>query len=117
EKPDRSTTPLSPEVCEAELAVDGMWCASCATAIEAVWLRLAGVRQAQVSFATGAAYVQWDPALTSRTDLEAAVARLGYPVRAAGDGQERGERDLRRLQIRVALSLFLGNSVMMLAIG
>jgi heavy metal translocating P-type ATPase len=102
---------------QVELAVDGMWCVSCETAIEAVLGRQAGVSEARASFATGSLLLAWDPARVALPTLLQAVSRLGYrlrPLEAAGDGgpTETARRDL---QIRLAIAVFFGNNAMMTA--
>ncbi|MDH7500082.1 MAG: copper ion binding protein, partial [candidate division NC10 bacterium] len=62
------------------LTITGMHCASCARAIEAALLRLDGVHEASVNFASEQAEVVFNPARVSRRALEEAVEASGYQV-------------------------------------
>src|SRR5260370_33987280 len=73
----------------AVLDVRGMWCTSCANALERVLSRHAGVLDAKVNFASESALIQWDPAATSLRDLLADTARLGYGCVPDGGRHER----------------------------
>src|SRR6202051_1693824 len=73
----------------AVLDVRGMWCTSCANALERVLGRQAGVLDAKVNFASESALVQWDPAATSLRDLLAQAARLGYECVPDGESHDR----------------------------
>ncbi|WP_134678389.1 heavy metal translocating P-type ATPase [Paracoccus ravus] len=67
---------------EAQLAVTGMNCASCAGRVEKVLRNVAGISGAKVNFATGQAHFR----VTSPEAMTAAVAALdqaGYPARPA----------------------------------
>lgn len=102
---------------EIELTVDGMWCASCETAIEAVLMRQEGVESARVSFAASTAAVRWDPAKADLARVLQAVTRLGYALRPIGNlaQGEASTQALRGLQIRLAVAAFFGNTAMMTA--
>ena len=50
-----------------QMQVDGMDCGNCAKAIEVSLRQLAGVSEAQVSFATACLQVSYDPVQTSET--------------------------------------------------
>ena len=79
----------SDNVDSAVLDVRGMWCTSCANALEGVLGRHAGVLEAKVNFASESALVQWDPAATSLRDLLADAARLGYECVPGGESHDR----------------------------
>ena len=105
----------------AELTVDGMTCASCATRVERVLGRQPGVTGAQVNYATRHAWVSFDPAQIDIPRLEAAVTRIGYHASAvdqdedtADDDQTAREREARSWLSRVALSAPLAAAVVVL---
>jgi P-type Cu+ transporter len=106
--------PRAPGVARGEpvvLRVDGMWCGSCAAAVEAVLGRQDGVVSARVGFATGTAVVEVDPAVVDAADLVGAVGKAGYQARLEGDPTADAEADealVRDLRLRVALAAFLG---------
>ncbi len=88
------------EVCEldarADLALEGMTCAACATRIEKVLNRIDGV-EAAVNFATESATVRYDRARADVDALVAAVARAGYGARLkVEEGAERELESSRR---------------------
>src|SRR5437764_7181146 len=90
----------------AELAIEGMTCASCAVRIQGTLSRQNGVGEARVNFATRHATVTYDPAATDLPALEEVVSRLGYhamPLELAdqrGEEEQERERELRDWRIR-----------------
>jgi len=71
----------------AELAVGGMHCNACATRVERSLARTDGVASAAVNFATGRAFVAFDPGVVQAPGLFEAVERVGYTASAvAGEG-------------------------------
>lgn len=93
-----------------DLPIAGMTCASCAGRIERSLARLEGV-EAAVNFAVETARVSFDPALTERAALVAAVERAGYRVGDAaesGDAHSDGDPTApwrRRLTVSAALTV------------
>jgi P-type Cu+ transporter len=73
----------------ALLDVRGMWCTSCANALESMLRRQPGVLAASVSFAAESASLQWDPLATSLDRLRQRAARLGYTCIPEGAGHDR----------------------------
>lgn len=96
------------------LRVEGMFCTSCAKAVEKSLGRLGGVRSARVGFATSVASLVLEPG----TDRPAALAealersrRLGYPAEpwtAEPVGVERVDAGPSVDAVRLALGIFLG---------
>jgi len=95
--------------------VGGMWCTSCARAIESALGRLDGVVEAKVNFLTGAAVVDVQPEVPEEV-VRQRIEALGYPARAwaetAGltDHMEAIRADL---SVRLALSALCGMWVML----
>ncbi|MBU6485273.1 MAG: copper-translocating P-type ATPase [Betaproteobacteria bacterium] len=80
----------------ADLALEGMTCAACATRIEKVLNRIDGV-EAAVNFATETATVHYDRSRADVDALVAAIARAGYGARSKiDDGAERELESSRR---------------------
>jgi copper chaperone CopZ len=79
----RNMASLDPDG-SAIIDVRGMWCTSCANAVERVLARQPGVLDAKVSFTTESAHVQWDPRQTTLERLLEPVARLGYSALPEG---------------------------------
>jgi Cu+-exporting ATPase len=99
----------------AVLDVRGMWCTSCANALERVLRRHAGVLDAKVNFASQSALVQWDPAATSLRDLLAGTARLRYECVPAGESHDRGAHFAKikgDLSLRLVVAVFFSMWVM-----
>jgi heavy metal translocating P-type ATPase len=97
------------------LDVRGMWCTSCANALEGVLRRHAGVLEAKVNLASQSALVQWDPAATSLRDLLAGTARLGYECVPDGESHDRGAHFAKikgDLSLRLVVALFFSMWVM-----
>lgn len=102
------------------LRVHGMWCASCARAVEKSLVRHPAVREAQVSVVTGAAVVAWEGTTASVPELIIRVERAGYRAELWQrlPGAEATEYDPRRdLAVRFAVGGVLGVWVMMLQLA
>lgn len=97
------------------LDVRGMWCTSCANAVERVMKRQCGVLDATVSFASESAQLQWDPHATTLDSIVAAVEKIGYSCAAEGAGHDRRAhfaRIQRDLGLRLAVAVFFDMWVM-----
>jgi Cu+-exporting ATPase len=110
-----------------ELPVEGMTCASCVRRIEKALTKVQGVSEASVNLAGAKARVAFDPALATIDQLNAAVERAGYRVRALpalataasttpeADAREQAQqRALDDLQRKWLTSLVLGAGIMAL---
>jgi cation-transporting ATPase V len=105
----------------AELAIQGMTCASCASRIERVVGRNPSVSEIQVSFATGRATVAYNPAATTLVALCKSIEALGYRAglarTTAPDAEEHDAHETARERMwgrRVLVSWPLGLTVMVL---
>ena len=104
-----------------ELQIGGMTCASCAARIEKKLNKLEGVT-ATVNYATEKARVQFPPQL-SPADLIATVEQTGYTARVpqppsttpAAAPVDAEEDNLRRLRLRLWISVALAAPVLVLA--
>lgn len=94
--------------CSVRLAVDGLRCASCVWVTENVLLRTEGVAGATVSYATGRATLNWDPAHVRLSDLAGRIAALGYRPRLLGEES----RPDRGLLLRLGVAAFAAANVM-----
>lgn len=93
------------------VSIEGMWCASCALAVERTIARSPGVTSASTSFAGGSALVRWDPALVDLDELFARVARLGYSIVPLVEAQEMEQQidvQARAVWMRLAVAGFFG---------
>ena len=67
---------------EANLAIEGMTCASCVTHVEKAAARVGGVKSVDVNLASGRARVRFDAGRTSPDEIARAVTEAGYPSHA-----------------------------------
>ena len=99
----------------ALLDVRGMWCTSCANALEGLLRRQPGVLAVSVSFAAESASLQWDPRATSLDRLMQLAAKLGYACTPEGAGHDRRAHfaSIRHdLTVRLVVALFFSMWVM-----
>jgi len=61
-----------------DLKIDGMHCAACAAGIEKGLGKLAGINGAQVNYATGSAFVEFEPSLIDESKIFREISDLGY---------------------------------------
>ena len=73
-----SLAPQAPAVATAQLALEGMTCASCALRIEKGLKKVPGVAGASVNLATERATVHYDPVAATVDDLLKKVDAVGY---------------------------------------
>ncbi|WP_207512634.1 heavy metal translocating P-type ATPase [Longitalea luteola] len=57
-----------------------MTCAACAISVESMLKSAAGVKDAGVNFANQTAWVEYDPAIATTTDLQKTVRSIGYDL-------------------------------------
>jgi heavy metal translocating P-type ATPase len=107
---------------EIEMAVSGMTCGSCATRVQRVLSKQAGVEAAAVNFATKRATVLFHPAEVSVGDLVAAVDKAGYVLTPPQPDQDsvdaRDEAAAQAMWLRrVMVAWPLGLVVLVLSMG
>ena len=90
----------------AELAIDGMTCAACASRIQNRLDGLDAVAAAQVNFATGRATITHDGSLDESL-VATEIAALGYSVIAAGDSEAAEKRHQSDLLARLVIGAVL----------
>lgn len=93
------------------VGIDGMWCASCALAVERTLARSPGVSSASTSFAGGSALVRWDPAQVDLDLLFERVEKLGYrivPLVEAQEMENQIDAQARAVWMRLAVAGFFG---------
>lgn len=77
---------------ESSVMIDGITCAACAVTIEKALHALPGVRQADVSAASGRATVVWSPDRVRPSQWMGAIRRAGYLPLPANDSSARAAR-------------------------
>jgi heavy metal translocating P-type ATPase len=93
------------------VSIEGMWCGSCALAVERTIAKVPGVTWASTSFAGGSALVRWDPSRFDLDQLFARVEQLGYrivPLVEAGEMDQRIDAEARAVLLRLAVAVFFG---------
>ncbi|XUW93422.1 cation-translocating P-type ATPase (plasmid) [Burkholderia sp. M6-3] len=107
---------MTPVSCEsATLDVRGMWCTSCANAVERVLQRQPGVCDARVSFTSESATVEWNPELTSLERILEAAEKLGYCCERENEAPSPRAHFtwlMQDLTVRLAVSAFCSMWVM-----
>lgn len=91
--------------------IEGMWCGSCARALEAALARVPGVVTAGVHFATTSALIRWEPGECELREVERCVRKLGYRLGAPlppDEVRKRLDGEVRQLTIRIAVAVFFG---------
>ena len=66
--------------------VEGMRCAHCEAAVVRAVSSLPGVKNARSSCRSGTLTADWDPALSSRAEIDACLREAGYGLRRGGAG-------------------------------
>jgi Cu+-exporting ATPase len=109
------------------LAIEGMSCAACATAVERSLSRTPGVQRALVNYATEKATITYAPAEASPAELRAAVENAGYAVAeraldtSAADQQAEADRQkaaaYQALKKRFSVAAGLAAVIMLLSMS
>jgi heavy metal translocating P-type ATPase len=102
------------------VSIEGMWCGSCALAVERTIARVPGVTWASTSFAGGSALVRWDPSRFDLDQLFARVEQLGYrivPLVETGEMEQRIDAQARAVLLRLAVAAFFGMWSMLGSLG
>nr|WP_104202013.1 cation-translocating P-type ATPase [Halomonas saliphila] len=105
--PNRDT----PSVDEALYSVQGLWCTSCALAVEAQLQRLAEVESASVHYPSATLLVTGRRGALDEARLAAALCRIGYglgPPEAVADAEARLEAESRYLMLRLLTAAAFG---------
>lgn len=96
--------------------VTGMWCASCAMALERAISRVPGVESTTVNFTSQSALIIWDVERIDFKTLLERVERLGYGIHLMAeedDNEAALKKQYKRLVMQLTLALFFGMWSMM----
>ncbi len=66
---------------KVELAIEGMTCAACSSAVERATRKLNGVKSATVNLATNRGVFEYDPAVVKLSEIKSAITGAGYTPR------------------------------------
>ncbi len=101
---------ITGEVRTANFHVSGLWCPSCSVLVEHVVNRLPGVAKSEVRFTAESLQVQYNPRVTTSTEICDAVHRLGYNIQANSPNPAFHHTEtglMRRFVVSAALSVIL----------
>ncbi len=109
---DRDAKPIpSGDLDDITLHVSGLWCASCGLLVQHVVNRLPGVAGASVNYTSESLQAQFDPTVTTLSEISQAITSLGYGIEGDTPGRSGPSTAdsglLRRLAVSAVLSLFL----------
>lgn len=93
------------------VTIEGMWCGSCAIAVERTITRTPGVTSASTSFAGGSALIRWDSQRIDLDNLFSRVKKLGYniaPLIETEEMEARIDAQARAVWTRLAVAAFFG---------
>ena len=115
---------VAPQVFKrAELGVEGMTCASCSAAVERALKKLDGVAEPSVNLATNRAAFSYDPTRVKLAQIREAISKAGYtPLDLATEDtrdleQEKREKALRRMRLRLIVSIVFAVPILYIAMG
>ena len=105
------------------LAIDGMTCASCSSAVERALKKQPGVSSVSVNLATNKATLVYDPAQIKLGALKSAVEKAGYGARELIEGQkqdaeaQRRDAELKTMTHRLLLASVFALPLLYVAMG
>ncbi|PND32800.1 heavy metal translocating P-type ATPase [Achromobacter pulmonis] len=95
----------------AVLAVRGMWCTSCAMALQRSLARVPGVRDVAVNFISGSALLRWDPASARLDEISSRADKLGYELSFMRDDESADEAlgaQAQRIRFQLVVAVVFG---------
>lgn len=95
----------------AVFGINGMWCASCAMALQRAMGRVKGVSSATVNFTSASAMLTWDPDSMDFTKLVGVVENLGYEIVLMADEDsalKALQKQARRIYIQLSVAVVFG---------
>ncbi len=94
---------MEAEIKTQVLQIEGMTCKSCQHRIAKVLRDLPGVKEARISYRTGAAQIIYDPRLARPEGIAKAIGKLGYSVVSGGARPQSRQQALDFLLLIAAL--------------
>lgn len=108
-----------PDISEALYTLNGMWCTSCALAVEGVLAHRQGVERVSVHYPSATLWVKGAAEAISLEALAPKVKRLGYrltELEAQADAHARLEQESRYLSLRLLVGSVFGMWTMLASI-
>ncbi len=104
----------------ANLQISGMTCASCVEHVRKAVGDLPGVYNAVVNLATNSARVEYEPGITSLSEIKRAIEEIGYGAEEKVEGQaaldrekEARQREIQRQRLNLIIAWSIGLLVML----
>lgn len=104
------------DIRKKQFTVEGMDCVACAQSIERVLGKKDGVDSAVVNYASGKLYLAYDPAVIKTDEVETAVAKLGFTLKA-DTGMEAETVVVNPYRQRLIISMLFTIPLLILAMG
>jgi len=107
----------------AELAIEGMSCASCSAAVERAVKKLEGISLAQVNLATNTGSFAYDPEIVTLTQIKSAITNAGYTPKDIEGERTRTEQEARRdnevgkMRIRLIIAAVFSAPILYIAMS
>jgi P-type Cu+ transporter len=103
------------------LKIEGMTCAACARAVEKAALKVDGVSEANVNFATENLKINFDPDKVKISDVKKSIEKSGYKAfeeseKGANDAK-RKEKEIQGLKNRFIFSAIFSVPLLIVAMG
>lgn len=108
---------MSTSTARIDLPIKGMTCAGCANTVAEALRHEGGVKQATVNFATRRATVIFEPDVTGKEALAAAVSRAGYGVAESQNTAEVEAQEFSEMRQRFIVAVALTAPVFVIAMG
>ncbi|ANY15162.1 heavy metal translocating P-type ATPase [Bordetella pseudohinzii] len=90
-------------------AVEGLWCASCAMALQRALARLPGITSASVNFTSGSALLTWTPETVDFEQVFERARKLGYGLAPLQAADARAlPRQARRIRLQLVVAVVFG---------
>ncbi|MBL7159762.1 copper-translocating P-type ATPase [Candidatus Microgenomates bacterium] len=102
------------------LKIQGMHCASCAISIESALKKEAGVKSANVNYASEKASLEFEPQKISLKKIQTIIKNLGYQTEEDSkkdNHQKKKTKEINQLKNNFLASLFLGLPLFYLVMG
>ncbi|KAF3362795.1 Heavy metal translocating P-type ATPase [Chlamydiales bacterium STE3] len=96
-----------------QLEIHHMWCPSCADLIKLILMRLKGVSQCVIDYATDLASIEYYPQNISKADIQSVICSLGYVPKELTESYN--NRVPKQLYVRFLVAAFCAFNVMMFA--
>ncbi len=111
--PQKTQRPVKDATLKLTLLISGMWCPACSWVIEEVLKKSPGIMDPVCNFSTDRLRCEYNPILTSPTQIIHTIDRLGYKAYLPGESAQLKES--RKEFVRFGISCFLTLNVMMLS--